>query len=251
LGGDLNTMIGYLDRGGEGITYMSEISEQTPWIEEELVTIRDKVYNYLKNAILNGEYKSGERLIERELADKLKISRTPIREALFRLESQGFVKTVPRKGVVVSKISSDEVLEVFTILSSLSVLAVKLAIQRLDNDTEDSLKQITGQVEHYLDGSKNIDVPNLHMEINETLFNATKSPKLTEIIQGLYEYIRAFANMGYEVPGRMRKSMEEHRDVLVAVRNKESEMAEYLTRIHIENSRKAYMEVLEKSLLQK
>jgi DNA-binding GntR family transcriptional regulator len=225
---------------------MSEISEQTPWVEEELVPIRDRVYNYLKSAILNGEYQSGERLIERELADKLKISRTPIREALFRLESQGFVKTVPRKGVVVSKISSEEVLEVFTILSSLQVLAVKLAIQRLDDETKSLFIQVIEKTDGYLAGNGGIDVSSLHMEINETLFNATKSPKLTEIIQGLYEYIRAFANTAYEVPGRMQKSMEEHREILLAVRDRESEMAEYLTRIHIENSRKAYMEVLQK-----
>lgn len=80
---------------------------ETPiiWKDEELSPIRDKVYEYIKQAIVQGVYKSGERIIERELADQLNVSRTPIREALFRLESQGFVKTLPRKGVIVSKLS--------------------------------------------------------------------------------------------------------------------------------------------------
>ena len=77
------------------------------WEENNLLSIREHAYIYLKEMILEGELKAGDRLIERELAGKLGISRTPIREALFRLESQGFVKTVPRKGVVVSNISEE------------------------------------------------------------------------------------------------------------------------------------------------
>lgn len=223
-------------------------TEQNLWVEEDLVPIRDKVYNYLKNAILNGEYGSGERLIERELADKLKISRTPIREALFRLESQGFVKTVPRKGVIVSEISFEMVMEVFTILSSLQVLAVKLAIQKLNSDSLQVVSKLIEKIEAFLNGEKAEDASLLHMEIYDILFKTANSPKLSEIIQGLQEYIRAFANTGYEIPGRMKESMKEHLEVLQAVQRKETELAEYLTKIHLEKSRRAYMEVMEETL---
>ena len=100
---------------------------ETGWDHSEISPIREKVFEYIKNAILNGEFKAGERIVERELAEKLNISRTPIREALFRLESLGFVKTLPRKGVVVSIMTTDEVIEIFTILANLEGLAVKLA----------------------------------------------------------------------------------------------------------------------------
>ncbi|MEB3101263.1 GntR family transcriptional regulator [Ferviditalea candida] len=222
-------------------------TEQNLWVEEDLVPIRDKVYNYLKNAILNGEYGSGERLIERELADKLKISRTPIREALFRLESQGLVKTVPRKGVIVSEISFEMVMEVFTILSALQVLAVKLAIQKLNADSLQAFSKLIEKIEAFLDGQP-ADASIMHMEIYDTLFKTANSPKLSEIIQGLQEYIRAFANTGYEIPGRMKESMKEHLEVLQAVQRKETELAEYLTKIHLEKSRRAYMEVMEEAL---
>src|SRR5437764_6610157 len=111
------------------------------WEDNSLLSIREHAYLYLKELILEGEFNAGDRLIERELASKLNISRTPIREALFRLETQGFVKTVPRKGVVVSNISENEVIEVFTILSSLEVLAVKLAAQKMDHETQQILDQ--------------------------------------------------------------------------------------------------------------
>src|SRR5574342_246389 len=113
----------------------------TRWEENNLLSIREHAYLYLKEMILEGEFKAGDRLIERELAVKLNISRTPIREALFRLESQGFVKTVPRKGVIVSNISDEDIMEVFTILSSLEVLAAKLAAKKMTDEIQKEFDQ--------------------------------------------------------------------------------------------------------------
>lgn len=217
------------------------------WVEEELIPIRERVFFYLKNAILEGEYKAGERLVERELAEKLSISRTPIREALLRLESLGFINTLPRKGVVVAKITYEDILEVFTILSSLEVLAVKLAAQKMDEKTASELDQMIQHIDDVLEGKIEPEISFFHIEHNDALYKAAKSPKLYEMLAGLLDYIRAFANLGHEIPGRMKQSLEEHRDILKAVRNKEIEMAELKTRIHIENSKKAYMEMIQKN----
>ena len=194
--------------------------------------------------ILEGELKAGDRLIERELAGKLGISRTPIREALFRLESQGFVKTVPRKGVVVSNISENEVIEVFTILASLEVLAVKLAAGRMDKETQLELDQKIKELLELRDqAEENFNLE--HIEMNRLINKASKSPKLFEILSGLIDYIHMAANMGYETPGRRKESLKEHIDIMKALRDKEAEMAEYLMRIHIENSKKAYITYIE------
>lgn len=217
------------------------------WVEEDLIPIRERVFAYLKNAILEGEYQAGERLVEREIAEKLNISRTPIREALLRLESLGFVKTLPRKGVIVSKITYEDVLEVFTILTSLEVLAVKLAAQKMDAVTAKELDQMIEHINEVLAGNVDTELSIFHIEHNDALYKAAKSPKLYEMLTGLLDYIRAFANIGHELPGRMRESLSEHRDILIAVRNKEVEMAELKTRIHLENSKKAYMEMIEKN----
>ncbi|KAB7705608.1 FCD domain-containing protein [Bacillus aerolatus] len=216
------------------------------WKENNLLSIREHAYLYLKELILEGTYKSGDRLIERELAAKLAISRTPIREALFRLESQGFVKTVPRKGVVVSNISEEEVIEVFTILSSLEVLAAKLAAQRMDGETQQELDQKIEQLME-LEEEAEEHFNSEHIQMNHLLNKAAKSPKLFEILSGLTDYIHMSANMGYETPGRRKESLKEHLDIMKALRNKETEMAEYLMRIHIENSKKAYINYVKKS----
>ncbi|MCS0789293.1 GntR family transcriptional regulator [Cytobacillus firmus] len=210
------------------------------WEENNLISIREHAYLYLKKLILEGEYQAGDRLVERELAAKLNISRTPIREALFRLESQGFVKTVPRKGVVISNISEDEVLEVFTILSSLEVLAVKLAAQRMDTSTQKELDlKIMELMELSEQDEENFNSE--HIQMNRLINKASKSPKLYEILSGLIDFIHMAANMGYETPGRRKDSLKEHIDIMKALRDKDAEIAEYLMRIHIENSKKAYM----------
>lgn len=214
------------------------------WEENNLLSIREHAYIYLKEMILEGELKAGDRLIERELAGKLGISRTPIREALFRLESQGFVKTVPRKGVVVTNISETEVIEVFTILASLEVLAVKLAAGRMDRETQLELDQKIEELMELKDqAEENFNLE--HIQMNRLINKASKSPKLFEILSGLIDYIHMAANMGYETPGRRKESLREHIDIMKALRDKEAEMAEYLMRIHIENSKKAYITYIE------
>lgn len=216
------------------------------WTEDNLISIRERVYIHIKDLILEGEFKAGDRLVERELAERLNISRTPIREALFRLESQGFVKTVPRKGVIVADISEKEIIEVFTILSSLEVLAAKLAVQKLDDETKNKFVACINKVEAYLQDTKEIDSSDLHTEMNHLLYSSAKNSKLYEILSGLSDYIKAFAKLGYKQAGRAEQSMEEHKRIMEAIVNQETEMAEYLTKIHIENSRKAYMESVKK-----
>ncbi|MGG3563953.1 GntR family transcriptional regulator [Neobacillus rhizosphaerae] len=214
------------------------------WVEEDLISLRERVYIHIKDLILEGEFKTGDRLVERELAERLNISRTPIREALFRLESQGFVKTVPRKGVIVADISEKEIIEVFTILSSLEVLAAKLAAQKLDDDTKSKFIEYSRKIEDCLKDENDPDFSHLHGELNHLLYSSAKNNKLYEMLSGLSDYIRAFAKTGYKNPGRPKQSMEEHLRIMEAIVNQEVEMAEYLTKIHIENSRKAYIEAV-------
>lgn len=217
------------------------------WKDEELTPIRDKVYQYIKQAIVQGIYKSGERIIERELADQLNVSRTPIREALFRLESQGLVKTLPRKGVVVSQLSPEEVVEIFTILGSLESLAMKMAAQKATPAAREELKRIIDEIDAELSKPDvNKEYKNVHFDINEVIFRAAQSHRLTQMLDGLSDYIRAFVHLGYELPGRQRRAMEEHREIALAVYNGQAELVESLTKIHLENSKRAYLEALEK-----
>lgn len=215
-----------------------------PWRSEELSPIRDKVYDYLKQAILQGVYQSGDRIVERDLADQLQVSRTPIREALFRLESHGFVKTLPRKGVVVSKLSAEEIVEIFTILSSMEGLVMKLAAQRADASQRNELNELIKTIDEALKQPGDLEEPKtgFHFEVNEIVCRASASPRLVQMLDGLSEYIRSFVLLGYDLPGRRRQAAEEHRAIAAAVREGEADKAEKLTQEHLENSKIAYLE---------
>jgi DNA-binding FadR family transcriptional regulator len=85
-----------------------------------------------------------------------------------------------------------------------------------------------------------------HIHMNQLINKASKSPKLYEILSGLIDFIHMAANMGYETPGRRKDSLKEHIDIMKALRDRESEIAEYLMRIHIENSKKAYIAYMDR-----
>jgi DNA-binding GntR family transcriptional regulator len=218
---------------------------------EDLMPIRDRAYLQIKEAILKGNYSPGERLIERELAADLGISRTPIREALLKLENHGFVRTVPRRGVIVSEISRDEILEVFDILASLEALAFRLAAEKMDKFTAKRFSSMVGELDKLLSlsddkwESKKSFTVDLQITVNDILYDAAKSPRLYEILRGLYDYIRAFADIGYEVPGRLREAVLEHRRILEAVRDHRMDVVEDLARDHLANSKEAYLEALQ------
>ncbi len=211
------------------------------WSEQNLSPIRDKVYTYLKDAILRGEYKAGDRLVERVLAEKLSISRTPIREALFRLENQHFVRTVPRKGVVVNEIPQSEILEIFMILSSLESLAARLAAQKINDDIIAVIDQLMVEMETAQLNGDIEDAVELNVKYNDLIGRAAGNPKLHEMLVDLKDYVRAFSNLSSGLPGRTKEALQEHRDVLGAIRNGEEDLAVSFTQIHLEKSRKAYV----------
>ncbi|MFQ3786554.1 GntR family transcriptional regulator [Halomonas sp. A29] len=210
------------------------------WTQEDLSPIRDKVYAYLKDAILRGEYKAGDRLVERVLAEKLNISRTPIREALFRLETQRFVRTVPRKGVVVNEIAQSEILEVFMILSSLESLAARLAAQKVSDEIAAEIDRLMAEMDEALQDGGGDEVE-LNVKYNDLIGRASGNPKLHEMLVDLKDYVRAFSNLSSALPGRTKEALREHQDILGAIRGGEEDLAESFTRIHLEKSRKAYM----------
>lgn len=219
-----------------------------PWTNQELAPIRDKVYSYIKNAILRGEYKAGDRLVERNLAEKLQISRTPIREALFRLESQRFVTTVPRKGVIVNEISQDELLEVFSILGSLETLAVRMAAQKIDEamiaEFDDLIDEIRKAQANGREAEMSDDFAEINLRYNDLIGKAAKNIRLHEMLTELRDYVRAFSNVSAAVPGRAMEALKEHLDILLSIRNGEADLAETYAKIHLEKSKKAYMRPL-------
>ncbi|MEL7566040.1 MAG: GntR family transcriptional regulator [Dehalobacterium sp.] len=211
---------------------------------EQYAPIRDNVFDILRNAILNGNFKPGERLAERELAEQLGISRTPVREAIRKLEQEGLVVHIPRKGVVVKSISNDEVVEIFTIRAALEGVAVRLATKNISKEDILYLRTLQDKMENAFNNGKYNEIKGLHIKFNQIIYTAANSPRLYQMIQNFAEYIGNYTQIGYNFPGRLEQAIREHSAILNAITDKNDVLAEKLAIEHIDNTKYAFLKTV-------
>ncbi|WP_338826646.1 GntR family transcriptional regulator [Neomoorella thermoacetica] len=202
--------------------------------------VRQEAYQALREAILTGRLEPGTRLVERKIARQLGVSRTPVREAIRKLELEGLVEHHPRRGVVVARMSTREAFEVYSIRAVLEGLAARLAAEHINPVQLLKLNEIVRAMEQACEEENEERLQELHQEFNETVWTAAESPRLHQMINNLADYIVGFTKVGYSVPGRVRAATREHRELVEALARGDGEKAEKLARQHIENSRHAY-----------
>ena len=150
--------------------------------------LRDVVFNTLREAILKGDLKPGERLMELQLADKLGVSRTPIREAIRMLELEGLAVTVPRKGAEVAKMTQKDMEDVLQIRKALEELAVQLACDKL---TDAHLKKLKAAADTFQEATKKHDITAAALAdvaFHDVIYSATDNPKLINMLNNLREH---------------------------------------------------------------
>lgn len=219
---------------------MSDNTDLPPIENTPLPQVRDQVYTRLRAAILDNRLKPGERLVERKLADRLQVSRTPVREAIRMLELEGLVSHLPRSGAVVSQINNSEVLEVYRIRAVLEGLAARMAAERI---TEGQLQQLAGLMEvmeSSISAGGESGLEEAHLAFNDAIYKAAGSPRLYGMITSMADFIARYARVGYSRPGRAEAAAREHRLLLKALRLHDGDLAERTAREHIERSRQAY-----------
>ena len=153
----------------------------------EYLPLRDVVFNTLRQAILKGELEPGERLMEIQLADRLGVSRTPIREAIRKLELEGLVLMIPRKGAEVAKISEKSLRDVLEVRRSLEELAIELACQRM---TESDIKELEEAQEAFREAIHSADamtIAETDEHYHDIIYNGTGNNRLVQILNNLRE----------------------------------------------------------------
>lgn len=203
-----------------------------------------KVFVQIENNILNGKYQSGHSLTEKELAEELGVSRTPVREALRQLELEGLVRSVPNKGVTVTGISKQDIEDIYSIKMSIEGLAARLAAQRINEDEITALEEIIDLTEFYLKKNDFERLLLLDSQFHETIFKSSKNWPLKNMLRNLHNYVKGARINSLSSPGRAAKMLEEHRRILLAIRDKDPDQAEKLTKDHIGNTMKNLQEVL-------
>lgn len=201
----------------------------------EYLPLRDVVFNTLRQAILKGELEPGERLMEIQLADRLGVSRTPIREAIRKLELEGLVLMIPRKGAEVAKISEKSLRDVLEVRRSLEELAIELACQRM---TEEDISQLGTAQEafrkavHQGDPMKIAETDEAYHDI---IYNGTSNNRLVQILNNLREQMYRYRLEYIKESEKRQILLIEHDRILKAVRGRHVAEAKEAIREHIDN----------------
>ena len=206
--------------------------------------LREVVAETLREAIVNGILKPGERLMEIQLAEELGVSRTPVREAIRKLELEGFVVMIPRRGTYVADLSIKDINEVFEIRTALDVLAAGLAVERITEDELEQLERLLVEIGELIDEGDIDKIVECDSQFHDVLYRASRNDRLVGIINNLREQFTRFRSITISYPGRIQKSVEEHCRLVEAIAGRDTELAQQIAREHMENSEQILLQDL-------
>ena len=206
---------------------------------DEYLPLRDVVFNTLRRAILKGELKPGERLMEIALAEKLGVSRTPIREAIRKLELEGLVVMAPRKGAKVASITERDLNDGLEGRKGMEVLAGALACQRITREELEKLDEIEKRFQAQIEAGNLTELAEVDVEFHDTIYKATNNQRLVQLLNNLREQMYRY-RVEYLKDIAVRRTLaEEHRSICQALKAKDEKKALDYIRVHIDNQQKA------------
>lgn len=213
----------------------------------EYLPLRDVVFHTLRSAILKGELAPGERLMEIRLAQKLGVSRTPVREAIRKLELEGLVVMMPRRGAMVAQITVQEMENVLEVRAALEELAVRKACENITQEQLHSLKKAVEDFKKSLEKEELSACVEADMAFHETIYEAAQNRRLQQILQNLREQMYR-CRLEYLKDKRMHRLLvEEHDTIRRAVKKNDPEKAGSAMRIHIGNQKNLMVQRLTKT----
>lgn len=210
----------------------------------EYLPLRDVVFNTLRQAILRGELKPGERLMEIQLANKLGVSRTPIREAIRKLELEGLVLMVPRKGAEVADITEKSLMDVLEVRKALEELSVRLTCDRI---TKEEIRELKVAAEDFRETLKSADITEIaeaDVRFHDVIYAATKNQKLIQLLNNLHEQMYRYRIEYLKNEEVYPKLLREHEEIISRISQGEQEEAVKIVCEHIDNQVSAVMDVI-------
>lgn len=211
---------------------------------DAFLPLRDVVFKTLRQAILTGELKPGERLMEVHLAEKLGVSRTPIREAIRQLELEGLVIMLPRKGAQVAHITEKSMSDVLEVRLALDELAVSLACERITDEEIDLLKKACTDFEDAVLTKDVRKIATADVAFHDIIFSSTRNPRLSQMVNNLAEQMYRYRYEYIKNPAIHASLIEEHRNIVAAIALRDRTNAVHAIHTHIENQEKAIIRQL-------
>lgn len=205
-------------------------------IIEKNKSMCEKVYDTLKQMIIDGVIKPGERIIETEYSNKFQISRTPIREAIRMLELEGLVESQTTGGVIVKTLTREEISEIYKIRIALESLIIEEIIKKINNQDIKKLEKVLKNTKKAFEVKDIEKVFSLFTEFNQILYDIASLPKVTGMINNINLYLKRFRKLSIDNPSRKEEAFEDHVQILEAIKNKELSTAISINRMHLEKS---------------
>lgn len=208
-------------------------------------SIGDAAYDILKVAILKGDLAPGQRLVEHQLGTQMKTSRIPIREAIKRLEQDGLVEKLDKRGFVVKNVSIEEVEETFGIRAVLESYAAYLATEHIDEAT---IGKLEASIEAYKDAMAQGDMEKLTVvngQFHETVYRAAGSQKLYSLINNFRDFISRYRRLLLTCQAYAELSLRDHIEMVEAMRAKDKERVESLVKSHISRGKEIIIKEME------
>jgi DNA-binding GntR family transcriptional regulator len=216
--------------------------------EINIKPLREVIADSIRESIISGKLKPGERLLEVNISKILGVSRTPAREAFLQLDSEGFLEVMPRKGAIVTNLSSKDAKDIYGVRSVLEGLAVKLAIEKFSKEKINALISINDKLEKLSKGK--IDNPKTVIELNhifhDTINKGSENDKLYQMIDLLRKQTMRYNQIYLSFLSCLKNSIEEHKKIIKAINSKDKDLAETIMRRHVEYAGKVLCEYIEK-----
>lgn len=210
----------------------------------EYLPLRDVVFNTLRKAILRGELKPGERLMEIQLANKLGVSRTPIREAIRKLELEGLVLMIPRKGAEVAQITEKNMQDVLEVRKALEELSVQLACERITPEQVEEMKVAAEEFRKVLKSGDVTRIAEADVKFHDVIFAATNNQRLITLLNNLREQMYRFRVEYLKQKECYPQLLEEHEELIALISGGEVDKACEIMGRHIDNQASTVSDVI-------
>lgn len=205
-------------------------------IDNRLLSLEERVFETLEEEILSGKLPRGASLGEIALSERLEVSRTPIRSALARLAEEGLIESRANRGAVVIGITREDLIDIYRIRMRLEGLASLIASEKITKEGLAALLESVELSEFYISKKDTEKLKELDSEFHETIYNATGNIPLCKTLSQLHRKIKMYRKLSLTVPGRLEKSIAEHREIYEAIASGNGELADRLTSLHIERA---------------
>lgn len=195
--------------------------------------IRETVFREIRMKILFGEFKPGDKIIEMELAEQLGVSRTPVREALHKLELEQLVRIIPRKHCLVIGLTDENIKEIHMIRSVLEPLAASAAVKNITGAQLDHLDNLLTSCEHYLALNHTEKLIAINNEFHNTIIMASNLTRVIDILENLHDYVERFRITFMSDKALAERSLHEHQAILSALKKRDATLVYKVVENHL------------------